>query len=97
MSDEAVNVSMYGILPKRTRQPMTLWVLIPILLLALALAWLMLNRDSCGFVNKTTVGIDAASINLFGQMPAVHRARGGGRGRDGRPAPSPARQTLGLA
>ena len=37
----------------------------------------MLKRAPLWLLDEPTVGIDAASIGLFGQMLAVHRARGG--------------------
>lgn len=43
----------------------------------LALARLMLKRAPLWLLDEPTVGIDAASIDLFGEMLAEHRARGG--------------------
>jgi heme exporter protein A len=43
----------------------------------LALARLMLKRAPLWLLDEPTVGLDAASIGLFGKMLAEHRARGG--------------------
>jgi ABC-type transport system involved in cytochrome c biogenesis ATPase subunit len=77
---------------------MTLWVLILILLLAPGFGEADVEACPQWLLDEPTVGIDAASIGLFGQMLAVHRARGGVVvGATHVPLPLPRAKILGLA
>ena len=77
---------------------MTLWVLILILLLAPGFGAADVEACPLWLLDEPTVGIDAASTGLFGQMLAVHRARGGVVvGATHVPLPLPRAKTLGLA